>query len=188
MTYLVTYLAIGVVVLLLALLQDHMQKSFASDFKKAIMESLHPERKHWRYRLLHGMIVPTLSGLLVIVIWPFAIYVFINTLRNRIKDEADEFLVKPEFAVEKTHLVKQTSLQEIEANELIFDPLGAVPSVPFGHLNASWQQFIANMESGDTLWTFSALWKAEWGRPETRQGYAIVRDATIPHHYVTKYS
>ena len=185
MTYLIVYLAIGIAVLLFSLTQQHMQKGFASDLAKIVAGELHPERRLWRYRLMHGMIVPTLAGLLMIVIWPFAIYLFINTQRNRAKDMEEEIPIEPQFAVDKTHLVEQISLQEIETNELVFDPMDAVPNIPFGHLNASWQAFITDMEPNDSLWTFSAPWKSDWGQPEDRKGYAIVRNNAIAKHYVT---
>ncbi len=189
MYYIFGYLTVGVLVLIFAVLQKRRQNGFVEGFTNAIMEDLHPERKRWRYRLLHEIIIPSLAGLLMIISWPYAIYVHVKYQQNEaIVEDEEEIPEPPVFAVEMKDLLEKTSRQEIEAKEIIFDPLGAVPNLPFGHLNASWQQFIANMESGDTLWTFSALWKAEWGRPETRQGYAIVRDATIPHHYVTKYS
>ena len=97
----------------------------------------------------------------------------------------EEIPIEPQFAVDKTHLVEQISLQEIETNELVFDPMDAVPNIPFGHLNASWQAFITDMEPNDSLWTFSAPWKSDWGQPEDRKGYAIIRNNAIAKHYVT---
>jgi len=189
MYYIFGYLTVGILVLIFAVIQQRRKHGFAEGFTKAIMEDIHPERKHWRYRLLHEIVIPSLAGLLMIISWPYAIYIHVKSQQKEaIVEDEEEIPGPPAFAVEMKDLLEQSTRQEIEAKEIIFDPLGAVPNVPFGHLNASWQKFIANLESGDTLWTFSAPWNITWYEPETRFGYAIVRDTTIKHHYVTKYS
>lgn len=187
MNYLIGYLAVGIVVLLFAILQQRRQKNFASDFSKAVLENLHPERKHWRYRLLHEFIIPALTGLLMIVAWPIAIYIHFKLQRERQLADEEEFPEPPKFAVEKSHLLQLTSPLEIMAKEMVFDPKGAVPEFPFGHLNTAWLQFNDKLEFRDEVWTFSAPWRSESGQPEIRIGYAIVRNGTIPHHYVTRY-
>lgn len=90
-----------------------------------------------------------------------------------------------EFAVEQEHLIAQQDLNEIEARERVTDPLGAVPELPFGHLNAAWLAFNAKLEPGDSFWTFSAQWKPSWGREEMREGYVIVRLDGIGPYFLT---
>lgn len=67
----------------------------------------------------------------------------------------------------------------VEAWERVDDPLGAVPRVPFGHLNSVWRSLKAAMQPGDELWSFAST------RDETKHiwagvsGYAIRRDGRI---------
>ena len=49
----------------------------------------------------------------------------------------------PEFAVTGDHLLESLTVAEIEARERVSDPLGAVPDLPFGHLNTAWCEFLA---------------------------------------------
>ena len=90
-----------------------------------------------------------------------------------------------EFAVEPVHLQAWLTLGEIEARERVDDPLGAVPNVPFGHLNAAWRTFLASRASGDELWSFTAPWRTWLLQPELRSGYALVRNGTPVAHFLT---
>ena len=67
------------------------------------------------------------------------------------------------------------TVEEIEIAEAVSDPLGAVPPLPFGHLNAAWSRFKSGLVQGDTIWRFAAQWDGEWGTPEIREGYVIAR-------------
>ena len=54
------------------------------------------------------------------------------------------------------------------------DPLGAVPDLPFGHLNAAWEKLKAGMRPGDTVAVFVAHWEED-GVMWERRGYAVIR-------------
>ncbi|WVM93015.1 hypothetical protein ULG90_02285 [Halopseudomonas pachastrellae] len=56
--------------------------------------------------------------------------------------------IHTEFAVTEDHLLESLTVAEIEARERVADPLGAVPDLPFGHLNTAWQEFLAECEEG----------------------------------------
>ena len=90
-----------------------------------------------------------------------------------------------EFAVEPVHLQAWLTLEEIEAREMVDDPLGAVPHVPFGHLNAAWRTFLESRANGDELWSFTAQWQTWLLQPELRSGYALVRNGTPVAHILT---
>lgn len=106
--------------------------------------------------------------------WPFLIYFGIKEHLN-----PPRAVVEKEFQIEEKHLVNPVDVSDVEAKELVFDPLGAVPKLPFGHLNAAWLEFRSQMGEGDRLWTFSAEWQSNWGNPELRGGYVIVRAAPL---------
>ena len=79
----------------------------------------------------------------------------------------------PEFAVTSQHLQEALSVVEIEARERVFDPLGTVPDVPFGHLNTAWQDFLVQCEEGAEFRRFAADWDSGWCR-ERREGYVEI--------------
>jgi hypothetical protein len=89
------------------------------------------------------------------------------------------------LAVTRDDLQAQQSVDEIEQREMVFDPLEAAPSVPFGHLNAVWKKFCEDLEPHDSLWSFTAHRTSSWGCKDIRQGYAIVRGEEIRRHFMT---
>lgn len=90
-----------------------------------------------------------------------------------------------EFAVEPADLQEQISIEEIEQREKVFDPMGAVPDLPFGHLHGAWQSFLSQRESDATIWTFKTLWTSQWGGKALMKGYVIKNGDEIGHHFLT---
>ena len=112
----------------------------------------------------------TILGLLVLVsIWPILIWWIVKQ---------KWFTVRPlepaEFAVLGEHLREVLSIESIETDAKVFDPLGAVPAVPFGHLNPAWERLKSGMQPGDEISTFVASWKS-YGVMRELSGFAIVR-------------
>jgi len=91
---------------------------------------------------------------------------------------------RKEFAVEKAHLQERLSVQDIENREFVFDPLGAVPNLPFGHLNVAWKKFIEDCTENDELWSFSAQWK-NYGENELREGYVLIKNDSLWPYFIT---
>ena len=89
------------------------------------------------------------------------------------------------FRVTREHLLRETTVEEIEKEEIVSDPLGAVPPLPFGHLNAAWLRFKSRLAPGDVVWRLSAHGKEGWGAPQVREGYAIVRTDSVGAHFET---
>lgn len=94
-------------------------------------------------------------------------------------DEEDHFVVK------RKHLVQRMTVAEIEEIELVNDPLGAAPKMPFGHLNGVWQRFLSERTNGSQLWAFRAH-RQNWGAVERVEGYAEVNDG-IPGRFTLSY-
>lgn len=92
------------------------------------------------------------------------------------KEEDDEV---ERFSASLGNLASQCFVDDVELAELVADPLGAVPAVPFGHLNSAWEGFKSQMQPGDEIWSFQ-LPDAErtWSRRIAR-GYAIKRGGEI---------
>lgn len=185
MTYLIWYLAIGVVFLLVVFISHLVSLSPQQDFTREIMDAMHPERKTWHYRLLDKAVIPLLAGMLVLVAWPAVIYMKGREILTAKNAEPDPDTVKNEFSVTDANLLRMVSVEEIERQERIDDPMGGVPAIPFGHLNASWMRFQSQLEPQDSIWMFSATWSTDWGRKERRDGYVIVRPDGIGPHLLT---
>lgn len=89
------------------------------------------------------------------------------------------------FVISRKDLVRQWTVQEIELSARVIDPLGAVPDLPFGHLNAAWLQFKQVLQPQDAIWSFSSNWSAAWERQTIREGYVVLRGKRIGPHVVT---
>jgi len=91
----------------------------------------------------------------------------------------------PPFQVEKSDLIDRFELSEVEKKSIIEDPLKAVPSSPFGHLNHKWELFKSHLMSGDEVWSFSSIYNYRLSSKEKRSGFAILRDQTIVTYFLT---
>lgn len=183
MIYLYWYLGIGAVVLILMVAFHKLTQKKDDNSLSDVLADLRPERKSLGFRLLNDVLGPALVGTLIVPFWPVLVFFKVKELvfgePNR--GPVDE----PEFAVTREALQTQLSLQDIEQREIVFDPLGAAPNVPFGHLNAAWKEFCNGMGPDDSLWSFTAHWTSAWGSKDIRQGYVIVRGEEIGAHFIT---
>jgi hypothetical protein len=183
MIYLYWYLGIGAVVLILMVAFHHLSKKQDDNSLNDVLADLKSERKSLWFRLLNNVLVPALGGTLIVPFWPVLVFLKVKEL---VFDEPDRGTIdEPEFAVTREDLQTQLSLQEIEQMEMVFDPLGAAPNLPFGHLNTAWKKFCEGMEPHDSLWSFTAPWTSAWGSKDIRQGYAIVRGEELGPHFIT---
>lgn len=174
MIYLYWYLGIGAVVLALVYGAHHLTKEKESDSLRELLEAVNPDRKKLSYRILNNIVAPALSAILVVAVWPVALYMKLKEMIQ--KKESYESPEEREFAVEREHLLERLTVQEIEMREVVTDPLKAAPDLPFGHLNAAWQEFIQGKPDDAELWSFSAQWQTTWGRKELRCGYVAVQN------------
>ena len=180
MIYLYLYLGVGLAVLAIVFGAHQLSKNKESDSLRELLEAVNPERKKLAYRILNNIVAPVLGPLLIVWVWPAAIYMKIKDVaekRERVKDE--------DFKVKREHLIQRFSFQEIEHKEIVKDPLNAVSSLPFGHLNSAWNNFVATHGESAELWSFSAEWKTSWGRRESRSGYSYVKDGKPGAFFLT---
>ena len=90
------------------------------------------------------------------------------------------------WVLERKHLVQRHDVEELEVRERVIDPLGAVPDLPFGHVNVAWERFKQNLALGDEVWSFSQPCE-EFGRKGIRNGYVILHDGALGALWVTDY-
>lgn len=199
MIYLYFYLGIGAVVLIVVFGTHWLSKTDESDAFFDQLDALDPKRKKLSYRILSDFVVPVLAAVAVVVVWPVAFYMKGKEIFSK-KSEAEleqypeysvekdqEFAVEKEkeFAVERSQLQERLTVPQIEAREMVMDPLGAVPNAPFGHLNAAWNSFIEGLGTDDDIWSFAATWTTTWGLKEIRSGYISVRDGAPSKYFLT---
>ncbi len=188
MIYLYAYLVVGILVFIVVL-GAHListRNEVKSELATSIQDVLHPERKTLRYRFLEKVAVPILAFGAVVVGWPVAIWMKLKDMRQaKSVDEFDPFAEPKEFEVLVSDLKERLGLEWIEAKEKISDPLGAVPSKPFGHLNSVWQDFLDKSPEGCEYWSFKASWKTQWGDEEIREGYASVNAGEVKEFFIS---
>lgn len=185
MIYLYWYLGIGAVFLAVIFISHQLTKSPDDGRLNDLLLAADPRRDRWWWKPLNNVIVPILAALMVLTVWPIAIYWKAKEMIDARRPKNEE--PPKEFAVTRDHLQKQWTVAEIETAEVVVDPMGAAPRTPFGHLNTAWETFKQSILEGDQLWSFSAPWTSEWGREEVRDGYVVLRGETIGAHFLTRW-
>jgi hypothetical protein len=123
-------------------------------------------------KLRYHVVVPFLMGVFLCVAWPVFWVWLIHDKRHtrrehkRIQDAV--FRIRPEY------LGKATSVAAVESNAAVFDPLGAVPHLPFGHLHGAWTQFINQRPEGAELYPFEGVWVNSILEKRERKGFVWV--------------
>lgn len=78
MKYVISYLAIGLVMMIVVLVPHLLRPKMSTE----LLDSIHPERLTRRYRLLHNIIFPVLTGALITLVWPVVPVVKLLQLRK----------------------------------------------------------------------------------------------------------
>lgn len=185
--FLLGYLAMGVVVCAGLFLARHFAKGSnpRTEGKTETRESPAPKHSSRWPGFKERVIVPVLVASLVIVFWPVALYVMVKDLVS--SGETELPAGQRAFRVARKDLLKRLALEDIERDEMVQDPLGAVPNLPFGHLNPAWQKFKSCLLPDDEVWTFAAARPSDGGRKEHRQGYVIVRSGKPRECFLTEW-
>ncbi len=196
MIYLTWYAVVGGIVLAVMLIANRMDTKRDSLWVRQVRDELNPERKTLRYRILGNVVAPALASLLVLGVWPVALAM---VLKDRLTaraastskqetasagDRGDLFGRERVFAVTHGDLRERLTIEDIEGRERVIDPLGAVPELPFGHLNATWKGFVEAAPADSELWSFCAHWQGDWGVDKRIEGYVAVTDQHIGPHLV----
>lgn len=134
-------------------------------------------------KLLNGLFAPFVAVVLLLLAWPWAAWTAVSERGTR---DADPVAEGPkEFAVLDEYLVCELPLGDIECWETVDDPLGAAPKLPFGHLNAAWNDFKAGSGNG-TFWKFSGKHVGDWDMEWLREGYAALKEDGTRPHFLTR--
>ncbi len=87
-------------------------------------------------------------------------------------------------------LVERVDPHSVAASNLIKDPLGRTPSVPFGHLNPGWMRLINDYKASDALWSFEIkpVMSGNYEIRSFKRGYALVREGKVIDELVIEWS
>ena len=132
MTYLYGYLLIGAVFFAVVYGRHRLRTGNQPESLVDVLEAKNPNRNRLSYRLMNHVLVPVVGITLVIAAWPVAVFFMVKERLDK-KGTSDSGLER-EFAVERQHLLARLSVAEVEAREVVVDPLQAVPELPFGHI------------------------------------------------------
>lgn len=179
MIYLYWYLGIGLAVCAVVFCVGRLTKNHRPKSPRDLLDAPDPDRKMLAHRIVNGAALLALG----VAIWPAVQYFAgLEAFGNERDWTLDE---EPEFGVESGHMQERLTAHQIEAREMVADPFGAVPSVPFGHLNSAWKTFVGTVAESDEIWSFSAPWQTRRGPKEIRAGYVIVHDGAPAAHLLT---
>lgn len=184
MTYLYWYLGVGVIILAIIMAAHNYAKKKEGNNLNDFLVELRKEGKSFWFRMLNDLIGPMFAFVLVLPFWP--IIVFFKIKQVIVGEPEQSSFEEPEFIVTREDLLARIDVSEIEKKEMVADPMGAVPNLPFGHLHTAWRQFRDGVLPTDEMWTFAAKW-THWGRSELRQGYAVVREDDIGPFFLTSW-
>jgi hypothetical protein len=181
--YVAVYLGAGITTLLVVLAANWQSLRPDPQSLESLIEAANPQPKTLWYRIRAKVLAPLLGGTLMVLLWPV---VPVMKLKQWWDERQAEIRRKEDvFKVRRQHLLERLTVAQIEAREMVEDPLQAVPSLPFGHLNAVWCDLVAGLSPGDECWSFSAHWSNDFGLPELRTGYVVWRGSKPIGHILT---
>jgi hypothetical protein len=115
---------------------------------------------------------------LFVLLWPIIFIMILYSLYDNFRFSKNSVSLE-KYKLQHTDLKERITRCEVELRELVFDPLNAAPSIPFGFLNSVWLEFCRSLEAQDELWTFDLIWESPWGAKIRYAGYAAVRNNAI---------
>jgi hypothetical protein len=178
--YLQIYFGVGLVVCL-AVVTSHlgMKRRQASSLTDAL-KSLNPSRQRFWYRVVEDVVVPVLAFILVWLVWPVAIGLkFFEMHQKREAAANSERLAKARvFVLKEEALLREMTVAEIEQANMVIDPLGAAPNLPFGHLHAVWVEFREGVGVEETVHLFESVGPNAFRR-EMIWGYAVCKGGRV---------
>ena len=124
MIYLYWYLGAGAVTLVVMYVAHKWSSRSESGGIKDILDAMNPDRKKLSYRIINNYLVPVLAAVLVLFVWPIAIYMKIKDMLNRGSGVA--FFVLGVVATALNHEVGNDAVKNGAVVVLVFDVLQKV--------------------------------------------------------------
>ena len=184
--YLLIYIAPGILMSVYLLIKTWRERS--SDFAKGLMKAMGKEET-WIDKLKDAFVF-NLGLVCVVFGWPgFVVWL----IKDKIDDAARQKRYdEPDFSCLQDHLISKVNPTDAEITSYIIDPCSTVPSLPFGHLNKGWVNFLSDMtDDRDEMWSFCIPKGSKYGkyrRTATSEikGYARVRNDKVLAEFITE--
>jgi len=167
------YLGAGVITFVIVIAANWPPRRQDPESLASILERMHPRTESLWYRFRANLLAPVLAGMAMVLLWPLVPAMKLQERWTVWRSQRN--LDRDSNLIERKHLLQRLTLEEIERREMVSDPLGAVPSLPFGHLYPVWAQIKANLKPRDQLWSFSGVWPGRSFNDESREGYVVRR-------------
>ena len=206
------YFVVGAVAMaLLVKLKASNQNTFKSRLAKIMQDKL-DQTKSPTQRFIDQRLLP---GIFLVLLWPFwPILILIrlwiayrqpsdatrrptdkrqDTDRSThdSKNADDDPYTKPhDRIILVTERIERVSVDDAEKRHQISDPLGAVPALPFGHMNSVWLHLRRQLTPQRTLWRFRCTRTGaleDFKDFEAFEGYAVFDRNTYVDHMVTEF-
>ena len=137
--------------------------------------------------VIQDWFVYAVAAVFVVIGWP-GFLVWLGLEKKR-KLRNDAWYALPDFNAAPEFLIKQVEITDVEAGNIIYDPIGETPSTPFGHLNKAWELFKSKKPEGSELHTFLIPKGSKTGKYKTKidseiKGYAWVLKGQIAEEFV----
>lgn len=183
MNYALAYLGCGALALILCRLLSWARRRQRSRFVTELIAATTPSPPFTLRKALTDLGTWTLA----LLIWPIAVWIVVGDLIAAAR-RGDIPYREPDPQARfyaKDHLIEIVTVEQAEAREQVVDPLGRVPPLPFGHLNAGWQRFLSRKPSDAAqLWSFHRKTdrKERWSFDRANgigRGYCWVLDGQI---------
>ena len=170
MNALAIYLAGGVLTLALVLGVHRMSVIGSIRFDRFRLDDPESRSTRWN-RVIEVVVLPIMAGGAVIAFWPLVLVM-------QARDVPDAWRrwrhrQRP-FRIRRRHLRNVYTRTEVEAREFVHDPLGGVPALPFGHLNAAWCRFADALPPGTKFCAFKSPPDAHGYPRAQREGYVAI--------------
>jgi hypothetical protein len=178
--YLQIYFGVGLVVCSAVVISHVWMKHRQASALTDALKSLNPSRQRFWYRVVEDMVVPGLAFILVWLVWPAAIgFKFFERYQKKEAAANSERLAKAKvFVLKEEALVREMTVAEIEQANMVMDPLGAAPNLPFGHLHAVWVEFREGLGVGETVHLFESVGPNVF-RKQLIWGYAVCKAGRV---------
>jgi hypothetical protein len=184
MSYVYFYLSLGLILCIWLFLENKWHENENDEALKKILRSTVVEERHFLKTVMSEVIAPILFCMIGAVVWPGLLYLKLKEHGGLFRREKMGWPDEPVFEIKRKHLLEKLGVQAIEEREIVRDPLGAMPVLPFGHLNKGWRKFLVSSHEDYELWSFSAEW-SPWDGPELRKGYVQVCREEIGAYFLT---
>ncbi|WP_448214024.1 hypothetical protein [Colwellia sp. MEBiC06753] len=171
MSYLLTYLTVGFAYIMTTIWY------FGREPKSRGLPKLSKD-KYLSEQLVECLFSSLMFAVLTLF-WPVVTTFHIRDILKKLP-EAEPFSVKSK------DLINQLTIEQIEKDEMVYDPLEAVSRLPFGFLNDAWLDFASNIQPTWTIWSFSTVDDSKI-YPKIKKGYAILcNDNVIQNIFISE--